>query len=67
MEKITIKDREFVKEIKDPLRKAGKVKLTVLLLNDSYKGFDKICNLEFNVLPTVERSTINYSEEDLKV
>lgn len=66
MEKITIKDRVFEKEIKDPLRRSGKLELSVLLLNDSYKGFDKVCKVSINVLPKVEREQVNYSEEDLK-
>lgn len=41
MEKLIIKEKEFVKEMKDPLRVAGKLSMNVILKNDSYKGFDK--------------------------
>lgn len=41
MEKLTIKERLFVKEMKDPLRMPGKLTMNIILKNDSYKGFDK--------------------------
>lgn len=41
MEKLVIKEKIFVKEMKDPLRVPGKLNMNVILKNDSYKGFDK--------------------------
>lgn len=41
MEKLTIKEKVFVKEMKDPLRVPGKLMMNIILKNDSYKGFDK--------------------------
>lgn len=41
MEKIPLKERVFVKELKDPMRNPGRITLNILLRNDSYKGFDK--------------------------
>lgn len=53
MEKLPIKERVFVKEIKDPMRQPGKIMMNVLLRNDSYKGFDKQIKIEINVLKEV--------------
>ena len=41
MEKLTIKEKVHVKEMKDPLRMPGKLTMNIILKNDSYKGFDK--------------------------
>jgi hypothetical protein len=41
MEKLTIKEKVYVKEMKDPLRVPGKLTMNIILKNDSYKGFDK--------------------------
>jgi hypothetical protein len=41
MEKLIIKEKVFVKEMKDPLRVPGKLMMNIILKNDSYKGFDK--------------------------
>lgn len=41
MEKLMIKEKVHVKEMKDPLRAPGKLTMIVILKNDSYKGFDK--------------------------
>jgi hypothetical protein len=53
MEKISLKERVFVKEIRDPMRQPGKLMMNILLRNDSYKGFDKQIKIEIDVLKEV--------------
>lgn len=41
MEKLFIKEKKFVKEIKERLSRPGKMQFFMILRNDSYRGFDK--------------------------
>jgi len=41
LEKLNVKERVFVKDIKERMTVAGRIMLNVILKNDSYKGFDK--------------------------
>lgn len=41
MEKLVIKEKSFVKEIKERLQRPGKMQFFMILRNDSYRGFDK--------------------------
>lgn len=66
MEKLTIKEKVFVKEMKDPLRVPGKLMMNIILKNDSYKGFDKQEKIEVIIHPTVQRKVIEYTEEDIQ-
>jgi hypothetical protein len=44
MEKLIIKEKVFVKEIKERLGRPGLMQFFMILRNDSYRGFDKrIC------------------------
>jgi hypothetical protein len=58
MEKLTIKEKIHVKEMKDPLRVAGKLTMNIILKNDSYKGFDKQQKIEVTIHPNVQRKVI---------
>lgn len=67
MERLIIKERVFTKEIKDPMRKAGRLQMHLVLKNDSYKGFDKNIKIAFNVIEEAKnRKTLEYNEEDIK-
>lgn len=65
MEKIVLKDRVYVKEMKERMMNPGKNMLFITLKNDSYKGFDKFVRIEFNVLKDVQRQQLEYTEEDV--
>jgi hypothetical protein len=41
MEKLVLKERVFVKEIKERLGRPGMMQFFMILRNDSYRGFDK--------------------------
>lgn len=66
MEKIFMKDRVFVKEIKERMMNPGKNMLFITLKNDSYKGFDKFVRVEFFVLKEVQRAAVEYNDEDIQ-
>ena len=66
MDKLVIKEKEHVKEIKERMTKAGTIELTLLLRNDSYRGFDKRVDLRINVLKEAQRAPVEYDEEDLQ-
>jgi hypothetical protein len=66
MEKLVMKDRVFTKEIKERMGNPGRNMLFITLKNDSYKGFDKFCRVDFMVLKDVQRAPIEYNEEDVQ-
>lgn len=51
MEKVYLKEKVFVREIKDLMRQPGKLLFNIILKNDSYKGFDKSVKVEIPVQP----------------
>ena len=50
LEKLNVKEKVFVKEVKERMTVAGRLMLNVLLKNDSYKGFDKQVKIDFPVV-----------------
>jgi len=66
MDKLVIKEKVHVKEIKERMVRPGTIELTLLLRNDSYRGFDKRIDLKINVLKEAQRAPIEYNEEDLQ-
>ena len=66
MEKLSIKDKVFVKEIKERLGKPGKMQFSMILRNDSYRGFDKKISIAIDVLKEVKRAPVEYDEEDIQ-
>ena len=66
MEKLVIREKIFVKEIKERLSRPGLMQFFMILRNDCYKGFDKRICVQINVLPTVNRPVIEYDEEDIQ-
>ena len=65
MEKLFIREKVFVKEIKERLSRPGVMQFFMILRNDSYRGFDKRICVQINVLPTADRPVIEYDDEDL--
>lgn len=65
MEKLTLKEKVFTKEIKERMQQPGKNMINIIVKNDSYKGFDKQVKFEFMVHRQVNRPDIVYDEEDL--
>ncbi len=49
MDKLVIKEKVHVKEIKERMVRPGTIELTLLLRNDSYRGFDKRIDIKINV------------------
>jgi hypothetical protein len=49
IEKVSIKEKNFEKEFPDRMQVRGKLRMKILLRNDSYKGFDKSVMVEFFV------------------
>ena len=66
MEKLVIKERVFVKEIKERLQQPGDFEFVMILKNDSYRGFDKKITLQIHVLKEAKREEVTYDEEDLQ-
>jgi hypothetical protein len=66
MDKLVIKEKVHVKEMKERMTRPGTIELTLLLRNDSYRGFDKRVDLRIPVLPHVERAVIDYDDEDVQ-
>ena len=66
MEKLSIKERVFTKEIKERMQMPGRTQLNIILKNDSYKGFDKLIRVEFTVLKEVQRAQLEYNDEDIQ-
>jgi len=66
MEKLVIKEKVFVKEIKERLSRPGKMQFFMILRNDSYRGFDKKISVMIDVLKDApDRVPVEYDEEDL--
>ena len=65
MEKLVIKEKIFVKEIKERLSRPGKMQFFMILRNDSYRGFDKKVSVAIDVLANVVRAPVEYDEEDI--
>lgn len=66
MEKLVIKEKVHVKEMKERMSNSGTIELTLLIRNDSYRGFDKRIDLRIPVLAKVERAVIDYDDEDIQ-
>jgi hypothetical protein len=66
MDKLVIREKTHVKEIKERMVKPGTIELTLLLRNDSYRGFDKRVDLKINVVKEAQRAPVEYDEEDLQ-
>jgi Sec63 Brl domain len=66
MEKLVINERVHVKEIKERMSRPGTIELTLLLRNDSYRGFDKRIDIKIPVLKEAKRAEVVYDEEDIQ-
>lgn len=66
MDKLVIKEKVHLKEIKERMTRPGTIELTLLLRNDSYRGFDKRIDLRIPVLASVERAVVEYDDEDMQ-
>ena len=66
MDKLVITEKVHTKEIKERMQKPGVINLTILLRNDSYRGFDKRIDLRIPVLAEVKRTPVEYDEEDIQ-
>ena len=65
-EKLHLKEKVFTKEIKDQMRKEGRMYFHFVLKNDSFKGFDKTHDIEVKIEKGVEIEMEAYHEEDLQ-
>ena len=66
MDKLVIKEKVHIKEIKERMQREGTISLTILLRNDSYRGFDKRIDLKIPVLKEIKRAVIEYDDEDIQ-
>ncbi|TNV72627.1 hypothetical protein FGO68_gene1853 [Halteria grandinella] len=66
MDKLFIKERVHVKELKERMTTEGALSITLLLRNDSYRGFDKKVELKIPVQKEVKREIPEYNEEDVE-
>jgi hypothetical protein len=66
IEKLVMKERTFVKTIKERLARPGKMMFNMILRNDSYRGFDRKVTVVINVLAHVDRPPVEYDEEDIQ-
>ena len=66
LDKLVIKEKKHVKEIKERMQRPGIIELTLLLKNDSYRGFDKRIDLRINVLKEAKRAQVEYDDEDVQ-
>jgi len=66
MDKLFIKEKVHVKELKERMSVEGALTITLLLRNDSYRGFDKKVELKIPVLKEVKREFPEYNEEDVE-
>ena len=67
VQKVSMTEKVQIKENKQMMRVPGKLKINVILKNDSYMGFDKYEKLEITVLKKAEnRVEIDYIDEDKK-
>jgi hypothetical protein len=55
MEKLVIKERVFIKEIKERMSRPGKMEFCMILRNESYRGFDKKINVMVEVKKEANR------------
>jgi hypothetical protein len=62
---LNVKEKVFVKDVKEKMTVAGRLMLNVLLKNDSYKGFDKQVKIDFPVVQTAQRAPVEYDDEDI--
>lgn len=61
-----MKERVFVKEIKERLSRPGIMQFFMILRNDSYRGFDKRIAVAIEVKKEVQRAPVEYHEEDVQ-
>lgn len=66
MEKLVIKEKTYVKEIKERLSRPGRMQFFMILRNDSYRGFDKKICVMIDVLKEAVRAPVEYDEEDIQ-
>ena len=66
MEKLAIREKVYVKEIKERLSRPGKMQFYMIMRNDSYRGFDKKVSVIIDVQKEVQRAPIEYDEEDIQ-
>lgn len=66
MDKLFITEKVHLKEIKERMTKPGTIELTLLLRNDSYRGFDKRIEVKIPVLKEAKRAEVVYDDEDLQ-
>lgn len=66
MDKLLIREKVHVKEIKEKMQRPGMISLTLLLRNDSYRGFDKRIDIKIPVLAEAKRAAVEYDEEDIQ-
>jgi hypothetical protein len=66
MDKLIIKEKVHTKEIKERMTRPGVIELTLLLKNDSYRGFDKRIDCRIPVLAEVKREQVDYDDEDIQ-
>lgn len=66
MDKLIIKEKVHTKEIKERMTRPGVIELTLLLKNDSYRGFDKRIDCRIPVLAEVKREQADYDDEDIQ-
>jgi len=65
LDKLIINEKVHVKEMKERMTRPGTIELTLLLKNDSYRGFDKRFDLKIPVLKEANRPPVEYDDEDL--
>jgi hypothetical protein len=66
MDKLVIKEKVHVKEMKERMTVDGPLVITLLLRNDSYRGFDKKVELKIPVQKEIKREIPEYNEEDIE-
>lgn len=66
MEKLIIKEKVYVKEIKERLGRPGIMQFFMILRNDSYRGFDKRIAVQIPVKAEVKRTPVEYNDEDIQ-
>lgn len=61
MDKLVIKEKIHVKELKERMTVDGPLVITLLLRNDSYRGFDKKVELKIPVQKEIKRELQEYN------
>lgn len=56
LDKLVITEKVHMKELKERMTKPGVIEITVLLRNDSYRGFDKRIDIKIPVLKEAKRT-----------